>query len=131
MTRRLAVACTGVALGAAWIAARRTGPHVLAHPVTQEARRRTKRAVHVLRGRPLLADLHIEDGTIYIDPGDRALLDGITVIGGPPRVAVADIEQIMADAVSKAVAAAYSPTAIHVGPRPSTNRAVRPDEAAP
>jgi hypothetical protein len=58
--------------------------------------------------------LRVEDGSIHIED-DYARIDTVTVIGGPPRVAMTDIEAILADALDRAREVVHQSSAIYVG----------------
>lgn len=94
--------------------AERLAPILARHPVVMEGRSRARRAVHVLRGHPIMYRLRVEDGSIHIDD-DHAIIDTVVVIGGPPRVAVAEIELILTDALERAREAVHQPAAVYVG----------------
>ena len=98
--------------GAAVVAvAHRLAPRIAAHPGVIEGRKRIDRAAHVLRGRPIMYRLRVEDGTVHIED-DHARIDTVTIIGGPPRVAMTDVEAIFEDALNRARAVAHQPQAI-------------------
>lgn len=105
-----AVAAIAVGVLAAKVA-ERLAPLVAEHPTVDEGRKRATRAIHVLRGRPIMHRVRLEDGTVHIDD-DHFRIDTVSVISGPPRVAMGDVEAILANALEEARAAIHRAPAI-------------------
>lgn len=100
--------------------ARNLAPLVRRHALVREGLARRDRALHVLKGKPIVYKASIKDGTLHM--GDQARIDTVEFVGGPPRVDVKEMESIFADALIRARAAAHQPPAIHVNGRTPPGR---------